>query len=107
MGSSDLLSSEITHFGDFYPRLLCARLVYNAEIEAFDDMENAIICRKGEIEARKILSRELSSFLSEDDSDYTAFEGEENTDPTDSKADADESDEASNDKLHDENEDRS
>ncbi|MBE6669105.1 MAG: hypothetical protein E7601_02760 [Ruminococcaceae bacterium] len=106
MGSSDLLSSEITHFGDFYPRLLCARLVYNAEIEAFDDMENAIICRKGAIEARKILSRELSSFLSEDDSDYTAFEGEENTDPTDTKADADESDEASNDKLSDENEDR-
>jgi len=88
--SVDNLLGEIRNFGDTYPKPLAARLVYDAETEAFEALEGAIICRRGSIEARKILSHELSAFLDgEEDNDYIPFRDEEDTDEIDSNNESD------------------
>ena len=107
--TADRLEAEIRSFGDNYERELVARLLNDAEIEAFEDIEGAIICRKGSLVAKKILSRELSSFLSEDGDGYAELEADEpcpedNGEETENTADGEENKE--NKKIEDKTEEK-
>lgn len=78
----DQLDREIRLYGDMYEKPLAARLFYEAEIEAFEGIEGAVISRKGRLEAERILSHELSSFINDDDDeqDIIEFHSEEEND---------------------------
>lgn len=79
--TGDQLVRDVRLYGDMYEKPLVARLFYEAEIEAFESVEGAIISRKGKLEAERILSHELSSFIDdEDDQDYIEFHSEEEND---------------------------